>query len=139
MHGVVSGSHTIGIRGHRAAVSARIEDGLRNRSLTQRPGAVSAIHSGLLMSTRSREGAVGRRTRRSTYRQEIADTNRSAVAKAIERYLGISTVTAASISLPAFPTGVDPVRLQRVISAMVRFGLLPPGLAFYPITAMLGS
>jgi hypothetical protein len=109
------------------------------RSLTQRPGAVSAIHSGLLMSTRSREGAVGRRTRRSTYRQEIADTNRSAVEKAIERYLGISTVTAASISLPAFPTGVDPVRLQRVISAVVRFGLLPPGLAFYPITAMLGS
>ena len=71
--------------------------------------------------------------------QEIADTNRSAVEKAIERYLRISTVTAASISLPAFPTGVDPVRLQRVISAMVRFGLLPPGLAYYPITAMLGS
>jgi ABC-type nitrate/sulfonate/bicarbonate transport system substrate-binding protein len=71
--------------------------------------------------------------------QEIADTNRSAVEKVIERYLGISAVTAASISLPAFPTGVDPVRLQRVISAMVRFGLLPPGLSFYPITALLGS
>jgi NitT/TauT family transport system substrate-binding protein len=71
--------------------------------------------------------------------QQIADTNRSAVEKAIERYLGISAVTAASISLPAFPTGVDPVRLQRVISAMVRFGLLPPGLAYYPISAMLGS
>jgi NitT/TauT family transport system substrate-binding protein len=71
--------------------------------------------------------------------QEIADTNRSAVEKAIERYLGISAVTAASISLPAFPTGVDPVRLQRLISAMVRFGLLPPGLSSFPITAMLGS
>jgi hypothetical protein len=34
---------------------------------------------------------------------------------------------------------VDPVRLQRVISAMVRFGLLPPGLLYYPITAMLGG
>ena len=71
--------------------------------------------------------------------QEIADTNRSAVQKAIERYLGISAVTAASISLPSFPTGVDPVRLQRLISAMVRFGLLPPGLSSFPITAMLGS
>lgn len=71
--------------------------------------------------------------------QEIADTNRSVVEKAIERYLGISAVTAASISLPAFPTGVDPVRLQRVISAMARFGLLPPGLSLFPITAMLGS
>jgi NitT/TauT family transport system substrate-binding protein len=71
--------------------------------------------------------------------QEIADTNRSAVEKAIERYLGISAVTAASIALPAFPTGVDPVRLQRVISAMVRFGLLPPGLSLFPITSMLDS
>ena len=71
--------------------------------------------------------------------QEIADTNRSVVQKAIERYLGISAVTAASISLPAFPTGMDPVRLQRVISAMARFGLLPPGLSLFPITAMLGS
>lgn len=71
--------------------------------------------------------------------QEIADTNRSAVEKAIERYLHISAVTAASISLPAFPTGVDPVRLQRVVSAMARFGLLPPGLSLFPITAMLGS
>ena len=71
--------------------------------------------------------------------QEIADTNRSAVEKAIERYLGISPITASSISLPAFPTGVDPARLQRVISAMARFGLLPPGLSLFPITAMLGS
>lgn len=71
--------------------------------------------------------------------QEIADTNRSVVEKAIERYLGISALTAASISLPAFPTGVDPARLQRVISAMARFGLLPPGLSLFPITAMLGS
>jgi NitT/TauT family transport system substrate-binding protein len=71
--------------------------------------------------------------------QEIAATNRSAVEKAIERYLGIPAETAAAISLPAFPTGVDPVRLQRLISAMVRFGLLPPELALFPITTMLGS
>jgi hypothetical protein len=57
-----AGSRTVGIRRHRAALSARIEDDLRNRSLTQRPGAVSAIHSGLLMTTRSREAAAGRRT-----------------------------------------------------------------------------
>jgi NitT/TauT family transport system substrate-binding protein len=71
--------------------------------------------------------------------QEIASTNRSAVEKAIERYLGIPAETAAAISLPAFPTGVDPVRLQRLISAMVRFGLLPPELSLFPITTMLGS
>jgi NitT/TauT family transport system substrate-binding protein len=71
--------------------------------------------------------------------QEIAATNRSAVEKAIEHYLGIPAVTAASISLPAFPTGVDPVRLQRLISAMVRFGLLPQSLSLFPITTMLSS
>jgi NitT/TauT family transport system substrate-binding protein len=71
--------------------------------------------------------------------QEIADTNRSAVEQAVERYLHISPATAAFISLPAFPTTVDPVRLQRVISAMVRFGLLPPGDSWFKITTMLGS
>ena len=35
---------------------------LRNRSLTQRPGAVRAIHSGLLMTVRSREVRRGSRT-----------------------------------------------------------------------------
>ena len=57
-----SGSHATGIRGHRAGVSAGIEGGLRNRSPTQRPGAVSAIHSGLLMTTQSREAGADRRT-----------------------------------------------------------------------------
>jgi hypothetical protein len=41
---------------------AHIEGGLRNLSLTQRPGAVSAIHNGLLMTTRSREARAGRCT-----------------------------------------------------------------------------
>jgi NitT/TauT family transport system substrate-binding protein len=71
--------------------------------------------------------------------QEIADTNRSAVEKAAERYLNISPATAAFISLPTFPTAVDPVRLQRVIDAMVRFGLLPPGDSWFRITTMLSS
>jgi NitT/TauT family transport system substrate-binding protein len=71
--------------------------------------------------------------------QEIADSNRQAVEKAIERYLGIPAVTAAGISLPVFPTGVDPARLQRVISAMVQFGLLPQSLSWFPITTMTVS
>ncbi len=37
---------------------------------------------------------------------------------------------AAFISLPTFPLGVDPVRLQRVVAAMSRFGLLPQGTTF---------
>ena len=39
--------------------------------------------------------------------------------------LHVDPQSAAFISLPAFPLGVDPVRLQRVVSSMIRFGLLP--------------
>jgi NitT/TauT family transport system substrate-binding protein len=70
--------------------------------------------------------------------QQIADTNRAAVENAIEKYLGIKNQQAAFISLPAFPLGVDAVRLQRVVSAMSRFGLLPKGTTF-KVTSMVGS
>jgi NitT/TauT family transport system substrate-binding protein len=70
--------------------------------------------------------------------QEIADTDRGAAERAIETYLGIQPAAAASISLPNFPTTVDPVRLQRVVSAMIRFGILPQRDAGFKITAMTG-
>ena len=57
--------------------------------------------------------------------QEIADTDRAAVENVLAKYLNIDKQSAAFISLPAFPLGVDAVRLQRVVSAMKRFGLLP--------------
>jgi NitT/TauT family transport system substrate-binding protein len=71
--------------------------------------------------------------------QQIADTNRADVEHAIERYLRIPPETAAFISLPSFPTGVDPVRLQRVVSAMVRFGLLPQQDGSFRIQSMTGG
>ena len=70
--------------------------------------------------------------------QEIADTDRAAVETAIEHYLGIQQEDAAFISLPTFPLGVDPVRLQRVVAAMSRFGLLPSGTTFN-ISSMISS
>jgi NitT/TauT family transport system substrate-binding protein len=71
--------------------------------------------------------------------QEIADTNRAAVEKAVEAYLGVKPPVAAFISLPTFPLGVDGVRLQRVVSAMVRFGLLPEQDSSFKISSMIGS
>jgi len=62
--------------------------------------------------------------------QQIADTDRAATETAIEKYLQIPKQSAAFISLPAFPLGVDAVRLQRVVSAMSRFGLLPANTPF---------
>jgi NitT/TauT family transport system substrate-binding protein len=57
--------------------------------------------------------------------QQIADTDRASVEAVIEKYLGIEPQPAAFISLPAFPLSIDSVRLQRVVSAMTRFNLLP--------------
>jgi hypothetical protein len=71
--------------------------------------------------------------------QEIADTDRTAVELALGQYLQIPRQTAAFLSLPSFPTGVDPARLQRVVSAMLRFGLLPPSDDAFRITSMTGA
>ena len=68
--------------------------------------------------------------------QEIADTDRAAVENVIGKYLHIDKQSAAFISLPAFPLGVDAVRLQRVVSSMKRFGLLPRSTNFQ-ITSMI--
>jgi NitT/TauT family transport system substrate-binding protein len=70
--------------------------------------------------------------------QEIADTDRAAVEKVIEKYLQIDKQSAAFISLPAFPLGVDAVRLQRVVNSMKRFGLLPKNTKFQ-ITSMIAG
>jgi len=69
--------------------------------------------------------------------QEIADTDRAAVENVIGKYLHIAKQSAAFISLPAFPLGVDAVRLQRVVNSMKRFALLPKNTDFQ-ITSMIG-
>ncbi|WP_300607776.1 ABC transporter substrate-binding protein [Trebonia sp.] len=70
--------------------------------------------------------------------QQIADTDRSAVEKAVEKFLGVPPVTAALISLPEYPLSIDPVRLQRVPDAMVLFGLLPKKDASFRMSSMIG-
>lgn len=56
--------------------------------------------------------------------QAAADSNRLYVEQAVEAFLGVSPATAALMTLPTFPLGVDRVRLQRVADAMLSFGLL---------------
>ena len=68
--------------------------------------------------------------------QQVADTDRAAVENVLAKYLNIDKQAAAFISLPAFPLGVDAVRLQRVVSAMKRFGLLPKSTNFQ-VTSMI--
>ena len=78
-------------------------------------------------------------TRALSQGQEIADTDRAAVQLAVEKYLGIPPATAAFISLPSFPAGVDAVRLQRVVSAMLLFGLLPAKDQSFKIRTITGG
>ena len=71
--------------------------------------------------------------------QQLADTDRAAVEQAVEKFLGLPPLAAALISLPNFPTGVDAVRLQRLVDAMVRFGLLKKQFSGYKISAIIGN
>ena len=55
--------------------------------------------------------------------QEIADTNRPELQRALQgKPLSIPASIAGVISLPDFPVAIDPVRLRRVMNAMIEFG-----------------
>ena len=71
--------------------------------------------------------------------QEIADTDRAAVESAVEKFLGLPPLAAALISLPEFPIGVDAVRLQRLVDAMVKFGLLGKQYASFKIATVIAG
>jgi len=71
--------------------------------------------------------------------QQLADTDRAAVESAVEKFLGLPPLAAALISLPNFPTGVDSVRLQRLVDAMVRFGLLGKKFAGFKVATIIGN
>jgi NitT/TauT family transport system substrate-binding protein len=55
--------------------------------------------------------------------QEIADTNRGAVERALEKFLNLPPAIAAIVQLPNFPVALDPVRLQRVVDDLKQFNL----------------
>ncbi len=71
-----------------------------------------------------------------TQAQQLADTDRTAVEAAVEKFLGITPETAAVINLPAFPLSVAPSQLQRVVDTMVQFGMLPTKDIAFKITKM---
>lgn len=69
--------------------------------------------------------------------QVIAATDRARVEHVLETFLHLPAVAAALVSLPAFPQGVDPVRLQRTVSAMLHFGILSPRFRNFDIRTMI--
>jgi NitT/TauT family transport system substrate-binding protein len=57
--------------------------------------------------------------------QQVADTDRAAVERAMQAFLGVPPQVAAVIALPQYVLGVvNHARIQRVADAMQRFGML---------------
>jgi NitT/TauT family transport system substrate-binding protein len=72
--------------------------------------------------------------------QELADTSRSSVEKAMESLSGpqngeIPPIVASVMAVNTYPTAIDKVRIQRVADVMYQFGLLH---ARFNVTPMIG-
>jgi len=55
--------------------------------------------------------------------QQLADTDRSAVETAMEKYTGIPPIIAATMAIDTYPLQMDVPQLQRVADSMFEFGL----------------
>jgi NitT/TauT family transport system substrate-binding protein len=69
--------------------------------------------------------------------QQMADTDRSAVEAALEKYMSIPPIVAATMSLDSYPLEMDVPELQRVADSMFQFGLTPGAKTPYQISAMI--
>jgi NitT/TauT family transport system substrate-binding protein len=72
--------------------------------------------------------------------QELADTSRSSVEKAMEALSGpqngeIQPIVASVMAVNIYPTSIDKVRIQRVADVMYQFGLLR---SRFNVTPMIG-
>jgi len=66
--------------------------------------------------------------------QQLADTDRSAVETAMEKYTGITPIIADTMAIDTYPLDMDVPQLQRVADSMFEFGLTATP---YPITKMI--
>jgi NitT/TauT family transport system substrate-binding protein len=69
--------------------------------------------------------------------QQLADSNRSAVEAALEKYMDIQPIVAATMSIDSYPLEMDVPQLQRVADSMFEFGLTPGAKRPYQITNMI--
>lgn len=71
--------------------------------------------------------------------QEVADTNREALEKAMEQYTGLRPVIADTMPYDSYPVQMAGAALQRVSNAMFEYGLTPGLKQPYQMSAMTGS
>jgi NitT/TauT family transport system substrate-binding protein len=69
--------------------------------------------------------------------QQLADTDRSAVEAAMEKYTGIEPIVADTMAIDTYPLAMDVPQLQRVADSMFEFGLMGHATAPYRISKMI--
>jgi NitT/TauT family transport system substrate-binding protein len=69
--------------------------------------------------------------------QQLADTDRSLVEKAMEKYVGIRPIIADTMPIDTYPLALDVPQLQRVSDSMYEFGLMPGVKSPYRIANMV--
>ena len=69
--------------------------------------------------------------------QQLADTDRSAVESAIEKYMGVGQMIADTMAIDAYPLEMDVPQLQRVADSMFEFGLTGHAAVPYQISKMI--
>jgi NitT/TauT family transport system substrate-binding protein len=73
---------------------------------------------------KSNPGTIAAFLRAYNQGQQIADTDRSAVEKALVLYTGVSKLIAANMTLDSYPLAMNVPVMQRVPDAMFQFGVL---------------
>jgi NitT/TauT family transport system substrate-binding protein len=69
--------------------------------------------------------------------QQLADTDRSAVEAAMEKYTGIGPIIADTMAIDTYPLAMDVPQLQRVADSMFEFGVTGSATAPYQISQMI--
>jgi ABC-type nitrate/sulfonate/bicarbonate transport system substrate-binding protein len=69
--------------------------------------------------------------------QELADSDRSAVEKAMEEYVGIPPIVADTMAIDTYPLAMDVPQLQRVADSMFEFHVTPSVKTPYQIANMI--
>jgi NitT/TauT family transport system substrate-binding protein len=88
---------------------------------------------------RSHPNTVAAFTRALAGAQQVADTDREVLEKAMEHYTGLQPIIADTMPYDIYPLNMDSAQLQRVSNAMYEFGLTPDLRQPYHITDMTGS
>jgi NitT/TauT family transport system substrate-binding protein len=74
--------------------------------------------------------------------QQIADTNRAAVAHALENHTGVPPLIADTMTVNNYPLYMDVPEMQRVADAMYEFRVMPSGYSYakpYELSNMIQS